>query len=356
VHTHLNYSLGKNESRESLRRYKQLPANMNPKTRALANKWRSDPALNSTTDYVNRALLMFREQEYFYTLQPPLLGEHSVDDFLFTTQRGFCEHFTSSFVVLMRMLGVPTRVVTGYQGGAVNPVDGYMVVRQSDAHAWAEYWSPREGWVRVDPTAAVAPERIESDFRLSETPSDQEPGAVRDAWNMFRLNLDAITNRWNQWVLNYDRSSQKKLLDGVGLDGDDWYGLAGLLAGALTLLIGGSALLTLQPRARRDPTSDAYEAYCVKLAAQGLTREQHETPIQFFRRASRHMDEKTAAEAKRIVIMYTNLRYGALSSVYLGEERRKLSRGQITKAAARRIAKAKEGLRTLRRAVKAFAP
>jgi transglutaminase-like putative cysteine protease len=356
VHSHLNYSLGKNESRENLRRYKQLPPNMNPKTRALANKWRSDPRLTSTTDYVNRALLMFREQEYFYTLQPPLLGEHSVDDFLFSTQRGFCEHFTSSFVVLMRMLGVPTRVVTGYQGGKINPVDGYMVVRQSDAHAWAEYWSPNDGWVRVDPTAAVAPERIESDFRLSESPTDSEPGAVRDAWNMFQLNLDAIANRWNQWVLNYDRSSQKKLLDGVGLDGDNWYGLAGLLAGALTLLIGGSALLTLQPRARKDPTADAYEAYCVKLAAQGLTREQHETPIQFFKRASRHMDEKTAAQARRIVMMYTNLRYGSLSSVYLGEERRKLSRDRVTKAAARRIAKAKEGLRTLRRAVKSFAP
>ncbi|MGB7184414.1 MAG: DUF3488 and transglutaminase-like domain-containing protein [Burkholderiaceae bacterium] len=357
VRSNLNYRLGVNETTDSLSKWKQLPAGFNPKTRALAQQWRDDRTVSSIDDYVNAALRMFHKQAFVYTLQPPQLGRDSVDDFLFTTRSGFCEHFTSSFVVLMRMLGIPARVVTGYQGGEINPVDGFMVVRQSDAHAWAEYWTQADGWVRVDPTAAVAPERIESDFRLyNDQASLVSDTPVGDAWTLLQFNLEALTNRWNQWVLNFDRSSQKKLLDGFGMDGGNWYGLAGLLAGAMTLLIGASALFTLQPRKPRDPTGDAFEAFCLKMATQGIAREKHETPLQFLRRASKMLDPDKAREARRIVAIYSRLRYGSLSSVYLGEERRATTREKISRAMARRTTMARDGLRTLRRAVKAFAP
>ena len=352
VRSHLKYRLGANETRDSLTQWKRLPPYYNPKTRALAQQWRDDPSINSVEQYVNKALTMFHVEPYSYTLKPPLLGENSVDDFLFQSRAGFCEHYSSSFVVLMRMLGIPARVVTGYQGGEINPVNGTMVVRQSDAHAWAQ-----QGWVRVDPTAAVAPERVESDYRLEDDPSAIAPdSAVGGVWSLLQFNIDAITNRWNQWVLNFDRGSQKRLLDGFGLDGDNWHGLAALLAGAMTLLIGASALLTLQPRKPKDPTGDAFDAFCVKLAAQGISKAPHETPLQYLKRATPNLDTETAREARRIVAMYTRLRYGSLSTVYLGEERRRTARERLTHAMARRTSMARDGLRTLRRAVKAFSP
>ena len=131
-----------------------LPYGYNPKALAagLALRKLADPA-----DRVNAVLRGFREQPYSYTLEPPLLGRHSVDEFLYGTRAGFCEHYSGAFVFLMRAAGIPARVVTGYQGGETNPIDGFVTVRQSDAHAWAEVWVAGRGWVRVDPTAAVAP-------------------------------------------------------------------------------------------------------------------------------------------------------------------------------------------------------
>ncbi|HEX6736559.1 MAG TPA: DUF3488 and transglutaminase-like domain-containing protein, partial [Azonexus sp.] len=155
----LDYRFNAEESPPVLARNLLLPPGRNPRTIELARGWKT--AGSSPQALIDRALALFASQ-FFYTLQPPLLGENSVDDFLFTTRRGFCEHYAAAFVVLMRAAGVPARVVTGYQGGERNPVDGYLVVRQSDAHAWAEVWLADRGWVRVDPTAAVSPARIET--------------------------------------------------------------------------------------------------------------------------------------------------------------------------------------------------
>ncbi|HYN54442.1 MAG TPA: DUF3488 and transglutaminase-like domain-containing protein, partial [Methylotenera sp.] len=183
----------------------QLLEDENPKTRQLANQWVSEK--KSPLNIVNAALTMFREQAFVYTLAPPRLGNEPVDDFLFNTKRGFCEHYASSFVYLMRAAGIPARIVTGYQGGELNPNGNYLIVRQSDAHAWAEVWLEGRGWVRVDPTSAVSPDRIESGIGSALPDSDLLPILSRQDYPILKklyLNWDAVNNGWNQWVLGYD--------------------------------------------------------------------------------------------------------------------------------------------------------
>jgi transglutaminase-like putative cysteine protease len=167
---------------------------------------------------VRRAIDFFRGNRFQYTREPPKLGEHSVDEFLFDTRQGFCEHFASSFVFLMRSAGVPARVVTGYQGGDTNPVDGYMVVRQADAHAWAEVWLESRGWTRVDPTAAAVPVRVE--LGITAAAPLGAPLLMRDGLDWLkglRNNWDAPTNQWEQWVLGYNPDRQLEMLSRLGM-------------------------------------------------------------------------------------------------------------------------------------------
>ena len=143
-----------------------------------------------------------------------------MDEFLFVTRRGFCEHYASAFVFLMRAAGVPARVVTGYQGGEMNPLGDYMIVRQSEAHAWAEVWLSRQGWVRVDPTAAVSPARIQAGIAAAVPAGEPLPLSVRGNWqllNRIRFTWDAMANSWNQWVLGYTPERQTKLLHRCGI-------------------------------------------------------------------------------------------------------------------------------------------
>ncbi len=352
VDSHLNYRIGQNETEQSLQPWLQLPEGFNPQTLALARQWQREAGPQATAAIVERTLAMFREQAFFYTLEPPALGRDSVDDFLFGSRAGFCEHYASSFVVLLRAAGIPARVVTGYQGGESNPVDDFMVVRQSDAHAWAEYWDPRDGWVRADPTGAVAPERVQTNQRLQQDDALTDPLTSSSLWQALNHNLDALSNRWNQWVLNYDRQSQGRLLEKLGLDAGDWGSLASMLAATLTLLIGGSALLTLQPRAAVDPLARTWQAFCAKLAGAGISRLAHETPAQYLARAADSLNPASLDQAQRVVDLYTQLRYGALSDVYQGRERRKRDRG--TAAGIRRTALARERMRELRLIVDQF--
>lgn len=354
LESHLDYALGATASESSLQPWLQLPVGFNPRTMALAQTWRSEMEGQPAQDVVQRALDMFNQQNFVYTLNPPLLGRNSVDDFLFDQQAGFCEHFSSSFVVLMRAMGIPARVITGYQGGEINPVDGYMVVRQSDAHAWAEVWIDGKGWLRFDPTAAVAPERVESDQRLVSESALTALAAGSSLWQIVKVNFDALANTWNQLVLNYDRSSQSRLLDGLGFDGQDWEALAWMLAGAMVLLVGGSMIFSLQPRAIRDDLAVSFDLFCGKLANFGLERHSHETPAKFLDRASRQLNTEVGAEARNIVRMYTRLRYGDMSGVYQGKERRRRSRSSVERA--RHISEARELMRHLKLAVKRFNP
>lgn len=310
VDSRLDYRFGLNETPLTLRNWLELPAGFNPKTLALAARWRAEEP--DEDRLIDRAMQMFRQSPFRYTMSPPLLGRHSVDDFLFRTQAGFCEHYASAFVVLMRALDIPARVVTGYQGGEANPVDGYWIVRQADAHAWAEVWRPGKGWLRVDPVTAVAPERIERGARALRSGIGEFTGAGRDGLlGSWRLNLDALANSWNQWVLSYDGTRQQRLIASLGFSFDDWRDMAGLLAAVLTILIGAAALMTLHPSLPKDPTERWYREFCDRLATVGLIRHRHETAARYLERIGRGLDSDQMQQALGIVSLYNRLRYGA---------------------------------------------
>lgn len=311
---HPSAQIGLNESALSLRHWVQLPAGFNRRTLGMAADWRAEALARGDEDpahLVERALSYFRAQPFRYTLTPPLLARDGVDDFLFETRAGFCEHYASAFVVLMRALDLPARVVTGYQGGEPNPAGDYWIVRQADAHAWAEVWLPDRGWVRVDPTAAVAPERIERGSASLRAGTQAGLAGLVDAplLRQWRFSIDSMTHAWNQWVLSYDRGRQQALLARLGLDAADPAELVGLLAGLLALLTAAAALVTLRPRVPRDPVSRDYDAFCQRLAAIGAVRDRHETASRYLHRIDRLLEPKDAALARDIVATYNRLRY-----------------------------------------------
>jgi transglutaminase-like putative cysteine protease len=305
-------SLSGTERREAL----ALPEGHHPRAIALAQGWRG--AAPTPTALVERALRHFREEPFAYTLTPPLLLGDPVDEFLFGTRRGFCEHYAAAFTVLMRAAGVPARVVTGYQGGELNPLDGYLVVRQRDAHAWSEVWLDGTGWVRVDPTAAVSPSRIERGTvpSLAGAVSPLIAGGFDDASPAMRLlrglrfGWEAAQNAWNQWVLGYTPKRQRELLARVGLDMANWGQLAGALAAftGVPLLVLG-LWLALRGERSRDPVRRLYDRFCGRLARRGLVRAPAEPPLRFARRAAAGLPERAQAIAS-VTDLYVRLRYG----------------------------------------------
>ena len=194
-----------------------------------------------------------------------------------------------------------------YQGAEHHAQDDYWIVRQANAHAWAEIWHPKEGWLRADPTAAVAPERIEQG-NLQSLRAQQQDTLARTASDLTRrwtLSLDGITHHWNLWLLSYDRNSQRRLLDRLGLGADGWQTLAGILAGALGLALAITALFTLRARQPRDPVERAFDDFCRKLAAIGADRMPQETANQYLYRVERLLDADNAALAHDIVATYS---------------------------------------------------
>jgi len=294
-----------------LRRGLQLPPGFNPKARALAQQWRE--ASGSDGEVVSRAVAFLRAGRYQYTLEPPLLGQNSVDEFLFDTRQGFCEHFASAFTFLMRAAGVPARVVLGYQGGDVNPVDGILTVRQADAHAWSEVFLRGRGWVRVDPTVAAAPARLESGVAHAVPDPQALPFLSRTdlQWLIsLRYRWDALAHAWNVWVLGYDPSRQRELLSFVGIPDADWRALSAAL---FTILGGVTAVLlvwSLRRFSRPDPVQRAWRGFCRKLAARGLERSPHEGPRDYSERAARALPASRQT-ILRIGALYIALRYGA---------------------------------------------
>jgi protein-glutamine gamma-glutamyltransferase len=315
VSSHLGYRYGVDERPELLNRALRLPRGYNPKALDLGREIRAKSPTD--LDVIKNVLNIFRTELFFYTLVPPELGRDSVDEFLFDTRRGFCEHYAAAFVVLMRAAGVPARVVTGYQGGEMNPVGDYMIVRQSEAHAWAEVWLKDAGWLRVDPTAAVSPARIQVGIAAAVPASDPLPGTVRGTFELLkhlRFTLDAIANSWNQWVLGYTPDRQMKLLSDVGLSSVTWQSLAVLLMSVTATVVAVLALLVLRKLrlAPRDPVARAWRAFCRKLARRGTERRPDEGPLDFARRAAA---EQPSLEPRIATIaeLYIALRYAGES-------------------------------------------
>jgi transglutaminase-like putative cysteine protease len=263
-----------------------LPGGYNPRTLQLAREIKNSTtqANANGTYWVSQVLQRLRTGGYSYTLDPGLYGRHTADEFWFDRKEGFCEHIASSFVILMRALGVPARVVTGYQGGERNPIDGFWTVRQSDAHAWAEVWLAGQGWVRVDPTSAVAPGRTGSLLRL-QTPRGVVAAALFGNVNPsialgLRAAWDAINNSWNQWVLNYTQKTQFNLLKNLGFESPSWENLVYLLCAVVVTSSLMGALISAWGRHRQDPWLRLLALASQRLQRAGLTPPKNSTPRQ----------------------------------------------------------------------------
>jgi len=298
------------EEPRALRRALRLPAGYNPKAKELAQEWRGSSS--GDVEILGRAIEFFRRSQIAYTLEPPPLGHDSVDEFLFSTRAGFCEHFSSAFVFLMRSAGIPARVVTGYLGGDPNPVDGILTVRQSDAHAWAEVYLAGRGWVRVDPTAAAVPARLDSGLARSVPGSGALPLLMRPQLEWLRgmrYNWEALVHQWNVWVLGYNPDRQRQFMSWFGMHGADWRELAATLLGAMCAFAAVLLAWSLRRSARPDRVQAAWLRFCRKLDARGVARAPHEGPHDYAQRAVQRAPASGSA-IQRISDLYIALRYG----------------------------------------------
>jgi transglutaminase-like putative cysteine protease len=261
----------------------QLPPDLNPRTAALGRQWRQEAGSNDAA-IVARALDWIRSR-FAYTLDTPEPGRNSVDDFLFDQQAGYCQHFSSSFVVLMRNAGIPARVVTGFAGGQRNPYGDYYVVRRMDAHAWAEVWLPQRGWVRVDPTAAVAPERIYD--TLEDRLGDGAGTALESRWLQLGQVGDFLRRGWNDLVLSFDSNRQRELLRPFGIDALEPAQLVAIFIAFAGAALGWMAWLLARGERERDPLLRAWHRLGRRYARHGLAREPAETATDWAQRVHR---------------------------------------------------------------------
>jgi transglutaminase-like putative cysteine protease len=292
--------------------YLRLPQNSNPRTTALGREWREQ--IGEPREIIRRALNLFRTETFFYTLTPPPLGANPADEFLFRTREGFCEHYSSAFTALMRAAGIPARVVTGYQGGELNTYGNHYVVYQSNAHAWTELWLEDEGWVRVDPTAAVAPDRISSGLSRTSLAGQESRGAIRNLpWvRQAMLVWDAAQVYWSDWVLGYGPETQRDLLESLGIDRPHWAKLVTLAAAAVLL---ASGLLTVylsrayRWRKSKDRAAVLFARFCRKLERTAVgARSATEGPLAYGNRAAAALPA-SAGSIGTITRAYLKLRY-----------------------------------------------
>jgi len=311
MRSRLNYVIGVNESAAYLAKTLEYPKNSNPRTielgRSLAQRYGSSEAI------IDAVLRMYREQPFVYTLQPPALGNNSVDAFLFSTRRGFCEHYAGSFALLMRAAGIPSRIVAGYQGGEFNRVGNYLIVRQSDAHAWTEVWIRGRGWVRVDPTAAVSPSRIEQglDDALGAESAGFRFANRNPIFGNLLYSWDNLKHSWNDWVLNYDQRKQHDFLQRLEIGIESWSDMVFALVVTLILIIAMFWLVVWYRE--RPPRPPAYEILfrrlLRKLSRRGFVKQPWEDARAFAARlplAELPQREQIA----RIVDLYHHIKYG----------------------------------------------
>jgi transglutaminase-like putative cysteine protease len=293
----------------------QLPEHGNPRSRAWAAELLA--AHPQPRELVAALLRHFHQEPYGYTLKPPPLGSDNIDGFLFDTRKGFCGHYAGAMTFVLRAAGIPARVVAGYQGGEVNPAGNYISVRQFDAHAWVEYWTPEQGWTSVDPTFEVAPERIEQNLEQAVAGEqsfleDSPMSLLRYrgiAWlNDLRLTWDNINYGWQRWVLGYQAEQQLGLLQ-RWFGSLDWRLIATSLVGGGALLLGLLALMLFKPWQReRDPQQRAYHRFERLLARQGLYRQPGEGPRVFASRAGLALPAQ-AREIEAFVVAFEAQRY-----------------------------------------------
>ena len=312
--SYLDYSLPW-VARLSRERYLQIPPDSAPRARkymqALMQQYPDKAGV------VNAVLNRFRNGQYYYTRQPPPLLGDPTDAFLFDTKRGYCEHYASSFTVLMRLAGIPARVVTGYQGGEMNPLSNYMIVRQSDAHAWSEIYLKDKGWLRVDPTAVIPAGNIENTSDLDRLHSElfDYRYLSRKNWftasaKQFQYAWDMVNNRWNQWVIGYSNQNQKSLFNAIGIPEITWRGLSYVLFATLTvftLLI--AADIFQAQRIRKDAIEKIYQQFLRKLRSMHIEKSPFEGALNFSLRVAQRFPNQTI-ELMDIARLYNQIRYG----------------------------------------------
>jgi transglutaminase-like putative cysteine protease len=296
------------ESTSRLNAALRLPPNVNPRTRAIAEQWRKQYV--NDADILQAATEFFQKQLLAYTLAPPLMRENAVDAFLFDYKRGFCEHFASAYAFALRAAGVPARVIGGYQGGEINPVDGYFTVRQYDAHVWVEAWIRERGWVRIDPTADSAPRRIDGGLRTAVS-TEEAPLLTRQnyAWlREIRYRLDAVTNTWNQAVLGFNPQRQREVLNKLGMAEPDWQTMTAWLASLCGLLILGLVLYAMRERTRTDIVSRLWRDFLLRLERKGIQPQGWMGPGTLAQHAAAQLPQHAAA-IHAIAAAYVALRY-----------------------------------------------
>ncbi|GAB4275424.1 MAG: DUF3488 and transglutaminase-like domain-containing protein [Methylomicrobium sp.] len=313
IQSHPKYATGPIEARERTENI-QLPNPPSPKVTALIGELGGFDS--SPEHYIERVLRHFNQENFVYTLTPPLMEENPVETFLFESRRGFCSHYAAAFTYLMRAAEIPARVVTGYQGGVLNPVGNFLEIRQADAHAWTEVWLENQGWKRIDPTAAVAPERIEQIVNIEQQIAsraisfiDANSDLARqfDWLKQARQLWSSIDYNWQRWVINYHSVNQSQFLALFGIDSlkKMLYSLIGLLA-AVTILL--SWLLLSKSRQGTDKVLRCYDRFCRKLAKAGLKRGIGEGPIDFAKRSKLVYPQKIS-EIDAITELFVKLRY-----------------------------------------------
>ncbi len=292
----------------------QLPAGFNPQTLLWAQQLRQQST--NPIQLANLVLHYFRDQPFRYTLDPPELGVNQIDDFMFSTRAGFCEHYASAFVVIMRDLKIPARVVTGYQGGETNPIDHWMTIRQSDAHAWAEIWVDQRGWIRIDPTAAVAPSRVERGIngsfpnrRLSGLLNLSQQGWVSNIARQLRAQWDAINSGWNLWVLNYNLGKQLNLLSFLsGIENPQAAQLGTAMMVAATLMVGVLSLILLVRKPAPSRLDHLYLKFCRHMQRQGYPRMPYQGAHDYCQRLQAAFPDRS--ELVSFLILYSECKYG----------------------------------------------
>ncbi len=323
-----NLEMNTNERRRALK----LPENITPRVlqfakKMLAQSQNSEQALEKILDY-------FNQQNFYYTLRPPKLGANPTDQFLFETQKGFCGHYSTSFTILARAMGLPARVVTGYQGGEYNPQGHYYMIRQRHAHAWVEVWLDKQGWVRFDPTAAVAPERIQNDFEF-----DENGAAVQfnlDSKSFFgrfamktRWMLDAVQVSWQKWVVGFDDNQQQSFLKKIGLNNWELEKIIiGAIFSALFILTLSTLFFLYRDRVIQSPVVKIYQQWRRKLAKGGISSAGNEGPQHLANRIIQKRPD-LALQVKPLIQSYIALRYAPPNRVQIKLFRRLVQQFKI---------------------------